>query len=233
MNRCSVWAVQPTALVNGRRQVIDDGPIPGTIDGPPHPRLRVLVADEQEIVHWGFRSLLTAQDWVERYLSAQTAEEAIELVRLHEPHVALVDVLVGEDSGAVLCRRLREICPRTRVLLMSRNGGITAQSARAAGAFGSVPKDWNAQDLSAAARMVALGMTVFAPDRESPGALLSERERQVLELIASGSTNREIADRLFLSPHTVKDHTSTLYKKVKAKNRADAIQRAQRLGLLG
>jgi two-component system response regulator DesR len=193
----------------------------------------VLVADEQEIIHWGFRSLLTSQDWVERYLAAQTAEEAVELVRGHEPHVAMVDVMVGEDSGAAICQRIREVCPRTRVLLMSRNGGITAQSARAAGAFGSVPKDWSAHDLAGAARMVALGMTVFAPDRDQPGTLLSERERQVLHLIAVGSTNREIAERLFLSPHTVKDHTSTLYKKVKAKNRADAIQRAQRLGLLG
>jgi DNA-binding NarL/FixJ family response regulator len=224
--------VHTTALVNGRTQPLDGGPA-SKLEAGPHPRLRVLVADEQEIVHWGFRSLLTAQDWVERYLSAQTAEEAIELVRLHEPHVALIDVLVGEDSGAVLCQRLREICPRTRVLLMSRNGGITAQSARAAGAFGSVPKDWSAQDLAGAARMVALGMTVFAPDRDNPGTLLSERERQVLHLVAAGATNREIAERLFLSPHTVKDHTSTLYKKVKAKNRADAIQRAQRLGLLG
>jgi DNA-binding NarL/FixJ family response regulator len=198
----------------------------------PHPRLRVLVADEQEIVHWGFRSLLTGEDWVERYLGAQTADEAIELARAHEPHVALVDVLVGEDSGAALCQQLREVCPRTRVLLMSRNGGISAQSARAAGAFGSVPKDWSAHDLAGAARMVALGMTVFAPERENQGTLLSERERQVLQLIAGGATNREIADRLFLSPHTVKDHTSTLYRKVKAKNRTDAIQRAQRLGLL-
>jgi two-component system response regulator DesR len=198
----------------------------------PHPRLRVLVADEQEIVHWGFRSLLTAQDWVERYLAAQTAEEAIELARQHEPHVGLIDVLVGEDSGAALCQRLREVCPRTRVLLMSRSGGISAQSARAAGAFGCVPKDWSANDLAGAARMVALGMTVFAPERDQPGTLLSERERQTLQLIASGATNREIAERLFLSPHTVKDHTSTLYRKLKAKNRADAIQRAQRLGLL-
>jgi len=201
--------------------------------GEPTVRLRVLVADEQEIVHWGFRSLLTAQDWVERYIGAQNAEEALELVRAHEPHVALVDVMVGDDSGAALCQRIREACPRTRVLLMARNGAITAQSARAAGAFGSVPKDWSAQDLASAARMVALGMTVFAPDREQPGTLLSERERQVLHLIAIGATNREIAERLFLSPHTVKDHTSTLYRKVKAKNRADAIQRAQRLGLLG
>jgi DNA-binding NarL/FixJ family response regulator len=231
MNRCSVCCVQTTALVNGRPQELSSGR-GGKRRAGPQQRLRVLVADEQEIVHWGFRSLLTAQDWVERYLSAQTAEEAIELVRLHEPHVALVDVLVGEDSGAAICQRMREVCPRTRVLLMARNGGITSQSARAAGAFGSVPKDWSAQDLAGAARMVALGMTVFAPDRDQPGALLSERERQVLQLIASGSTNREIAERLFISPHTVKDHASTLFRKIKAKNRADAIQRAQRLGLL-
>ena len=223
--------MQTTSLAEGRAKQQERGSDPKGRPEP-HPRLRVLVADEQEIVHWGFRSLLTAQDWVERYIGAQTGEETIELVRAHEPHVAMVDVMVGDDSGAALCQRIREVCPRTRVLLMSRNGAITAQSARAAGALGSVPKDWSAQDLASAARMVALGMTVFAPDREQPGALLSERERQVLHLIAIGSTNREIAERLFISPHTVKDHTSTLYRKVKAKNRADAIQRAQRLGLL-
>jgi DNA-binding NarL/FixJ family response regulator len=224
MNGCSVYAMTTASLVEERAK-------PKQRAEPPV-RLRVLVADEQEIVHWGFRSLLTAQDWVERYIGAQTAEEALELVRAHEPHVAMVDVMVGDDSGAALCQQIREACPRTRVLLMARNGAITGQSARAAGAFGSVPKDWSAQDLASAARMVALGMTVFAPDREQPGTLLSERERQVLHLIAIGATNREIAERLFLSPHTVKDHTSTLYRKVKAKNRADAIQRAQRLGLL-
>jgi DNA-binding NarL/FixJ family response regulator len=224
--------MQTTSLAEGRAKQHEKGPEERR-RAEPHPRLRVLVADEQEIVHWGFRSLLTAQDWVERYIGAQTAEETIELVRAHEPHVAMIDVMVGDDSGAAICQSIRDVCPRTRVLLMARNGGITAQSARAAGAFGSVPKDWSAQDLASAARMVALGMTVFAPDREQPGALLSERERQVLHLIAIGSTNREIAERLFLSPHTVKDHTSTLYRKVKAKNRADAIQRAQRLGLLG
>src|SRR5947208_1228566 len=63
--------------------------------------------------------------------------------------------------------------------------------------------------------------------------MLPARERQVLEMIASGSTNREIAERLFLSPHTVKDHTSALYRKIGARNRAQAILRAQRLGMLG
>ena len=74
-------------------------------------------------------------------------------------------------------------------------------------------------------------MTVFPPRHEQPSAPLSGREREVLSLMAGGATNKEIAARLFLSPHTVKEHTSALYKKLKARNRAEAVQRAERLGL--
>jgi two-component system response regulator DesR len=81
--------------------------------------------------------------------------------------------------------------------------------------------------------MVGLGMTVFAPSAQQPPNVLSDREWEVLQQIADGATNREIAERLYLSPHTVKDHTRTLYKKMKARNRAEAILRAQRMGLLG
>jgi two-component system response regulator DesR len=81
--------------------------------------------------------------------------------------------------------------------------------------------------------MVGLGMTMFPPRDEQPSPLLTEREREVLDLIAAGSTNREIAEQLYLSPHTIKEHTSTLYKKLRARNRAEAVQRAQRIGLLG
>jgi ATP/maltotriose-dependent transcriptional regulator MalT len=80
--------------------------------------------------------------------------------------------------------------------------------------------------------MVGLGMTMFVPTSEQPAPLLSEREREVLDLVAAGSTNREIAQALFLSPHTVKEHTSALYRKLGARNRAEAVQRAQRVGLL-
>jgi two-component system response regulator DesR len=81
--------------------------------------------------------------------------------------------------------------------------------------------------------MVGLGMTMFPPKVQQPAPLLSEREREVLDLIAAGSTNREIAEQLYLSPHTVKEHTSALYRKLRARNRAEAVQRAQRIGLLG
>jgi DNA-binding NarL/FixJ family response regulator len=80
---------------------------------------------------------------------------------------------------------------------------------------------------------VGQGMTVFAPTEELPAPLLTEREREVLDLIGAGSTNREIAQRLFLSPHTVKEHTSAVYRKLSARNRAEAVQKAQRMGLLG
>jgi DNA-binding NarL/FixJ family response regulator len=196
-------------------------------------RLRVLVVDDQEVVHWGFKMLLSRRTWVEGYCAAATIDEALELAAQEEPHVALVAAAVGLDSGAEVTRRLYEVSPETRVLLMASDGRVSSRAARAAGAYGFVPKHWPAQDIANAARMVGLGMTVFAPDAEAEQALLSERERQVLEMVAAGATNREIADRLFLSPHTIKDHTSTLYRKIGARNRAQAILRAQRLGILG
>jgi two-component system response regulator DesR len=118
------------------------------------------------------------------------------------------------------------------VLLISGAGGISPSAARAAGASGFVSKDWPAGDIASAVRMVGAGVTVFRPSANEGGVRLSERERQVLELIAGGATNREIAGSLYLSPHTVKEHTSTLYRKLGARNRADAVQRAQRGGLL-
>jgi DNA-binding NarL/FixJ family response regulator len=196
-------------------------------------RLRVLVVDDHDVVHWGFRVLLGQQDWVERCLAARTGAEALEHVRTFAPDVALVDLFLAGESGADLCASIRKASPSTRVLLISGSGRMSAAAARAAGASGFVSKDWDAGDVAAAVRMVGLGMTMFSPKSDQPEPLLTGREREVLDLIAEGSTNREIADRLFLSPHTVKEHTSALYRKLGARNRAEAVQRAQRVGLLG
>src|SRR5215467_985562 len=147
--------------------------------------------------------MLGEQPWVERCLSARNGDEAVALTQRYEPHVALVDLFVGQESGAEICERLRAISPQTNVLMISGAG-----------------------------RMVGLGMTVFRPHEAPAGPPLSEREREVLEAIASGATNREIAESLFLSPHTVKEHTSSLYRKLGVRNRAEAVQKAQRLGLI-
>jgi two-component system response regulator DesR len=195
-------------------------------------RLRVLVVDDHDVVHWGFRVLLAEQPWVERCLAARTGAEALALTRALSPHVALVDLFLVGESGAELCEAIRAESPETRVLLISGAGRMAPAAARAAGASGFISKDWDAREVVAAVKMVGFGMTMFAPKAEQPVPLLTEREREVLDLIAAGSTNREIAEELYLSPHTVKEHTSALYRKLHARNRAEAVQRAQRIGLL-
>jgi DNA-binding NarL/FixJ family response regulator len=195
-------------------------------------KLRVLVVDDHDVVHWGFRVLLGEQPWVERCLAARTGDEALRLLATLRPDVALVDLFLAGESGADVCDSIRKASPSTRVLLISGAGRMSPAAARAAGASGFVSKDWEAREVARAVRMVGIGMTVFEPTAEQPAPMLSEREREVLDLIAAGSTNREIAEQLFLSPHTVKEHTSAVYRKLRARNRAEAVQRAQRIGLL-
>jgi DNA-binding NarL/FixJ family response regulator len=196
----------------------------------------VLVVDDHDVVHWGFRLMLTQQAWVERCVSAHTGAEAMALAARYRPHVALVDLFIGEESGAEVCERLRAAEPNTRVLLFSGAGEISPQAARAAGASGFAYKDWPARKIAGAVRLVGLGRTVFESSRAeaaSPAALgLSDRERAVLKLMASGATNPEIGEALHLSRHTVKEHSSAVYRKLGVRNRTEAVQRGQRLGLL-
>jgi DNA-binding NarL/FixJ family response regulator len=195
------------------------------------PRLRVLVVDDHDVVHWGFRLLLERQTWVERCVAVSGAGEAMEQARVLRPDVALIDLLLRGESGAELCEELHAALPDTRILLVSGVGSISPAVARAAGASGFVSKELGAGDIVKAVRMVALGMEVFGRDEER-AAPLSGREREVVVLIAAGATNREIAQRLYLSQHTVKEHTSAIYRKLGVRNRAEAVKRAQRLGII-
>jgi DNA-binding NarL/FixJ family response regulator len=195
-------------------------------------RMSVLVVDDHDVVHWGFRLMLTQQPWVERCLSAHSGAEALELARRYRPHVALVDLFIGAESGAEICEQLRAAEPNTRVLLFSGAGEISPHAAKAAGASGFAYKHWPARQIAGAVRLVGLGRTMFKRDDQTGALGLTERERDVLEQMASGSTNPEIGAALHLSPHTVKEHTSALYRKLGVRNRTEAVQRAQRLGLL-
>jgi DNA-binding NarL/FixJ family response regulator len=193
--------------------------------------LRVLVVDDHDVVQWGFRLLLERQRWVERCLAASECGEAVEICRRVKPGVALVDMLLGTESGAEVCEKIRTASPTTRVLLISGAGVISPFVARSAGASGFISKDWSAVDVVKAVRMVSLGSEVFAEGArlDSP---LSGREQEVLSLIAGGATNKEIAAHLHLSPHTVKEHTSAIYRKLGVRNRAEATRQAQRLKIL-
>ena len=156
--------------------------------------LRVLIVDDHAVVQWGFKLLLGRQRWVERCVVASDPEEALEAAERLQPDVALVDLFLGERSGAELCEALRGVSPETRMLLISGVGWISPQAAqdgrapRASSPRTGAPTRW-----SSAVRMVGRGMTVFGRQEEGPATPLTAREREVLTLIASGATNREIA----------------------------------------
>jgi DNA-binding NarL/FixJ family response regulator len=195
-------------------------------------KLAVLIVDDHEIVHWGFRLILSREAWVSRCIGAGTPAAAIELTRRYEPNVALVDLMLGDAMGADVCEQIRQVSPSTRILLMSGSGRIGVRAALSVGASGFIPKDRPSAEIVAALHAVGRGRTMFATQPEAPMSGLSPRERDVLALVASGATNREIASTVHLSPHTVKEHLTSLYRKLGARNRTDAVQRAQRRGLL-
>lgn len=194
-------------------------------------RTKVLLVDERDVVQLGFRQLLTAEPWVEDLLGAHSPHEALSLARRHAPGVAIVGTSIPGPAAIDLCERLTTESSDIRVLLLT-DRLLSKRRARAAGASGVVPSTWHGGEIAGAARTVALGMSLFAPEAENAPRILTPRELEVLELIGAGATNREIAAQLTLSPNTVKEHASALYRKVRARNRAEAIVRAQELGLL-
>jgi two-component system response regulator DesR len=197
-------------------------------------RLRVLVVDEQEIVTWGFRLLLTRAPWVERCVTAVTGEQARAYARRFGPHVALVNLFVNDEPGVSVARAIRELSPPTRVILMSDSGKIAHKAVRAAGAAGYLSKGWRPEDLACAVRVVGLGLNLTPPREEETNGSerLSRRERDVLTLIAQGATNAEIGKALSLSLHTVKQHASAIFHKLGARNRAEAVQHGEMLGYI-
>lgn len=203
------------------------------VESAPDRRLQVLVVDDHDVVHWGLRIMLDRLPWVQRALSARTGAEALKIASAHEIDLALIDLFVGTESGAEICERLHLVRPRVKVLLISGAGQISSRAAASCGANGFVTKDQRGGDLVRAVQMVAQGMSVFEhEDAVAPRSELSSREREVLALLTAGATNREIASRLQLSPHTIKEYTSALYRKLEVRNRIQAARRGEQLGLI-
>jgi DNA-binding NarL/FixJ family response regulator len=191
---------------------------------------RVLVVDPHELIGWGLRAVLCGQPWVERCIPVRSAQAALDVAGRYDPHLALVALRVGRTPGLELVRVLRAAHPHLCAALLTHADEAPDGEARAAGASGLVSIGWPAADVVAGVRTLLSGGTLFPA--EMAQRRLSRREREVLGLLVTGATNREMGAHLALSPETIKDHTISLYRKLGARNRADAIHRAQRLGLL-
>lgn len=194
----------------------------------------VLVVDDHEVALWGFEQLLSTIPWIDKIYTAGGPDQALQTLSNVSPDVAIIDLYLGRESGLNLCRQIRDICPETRILLISGAAHVSEGVARGAGASGFVGKEWSNVEIGHAIRVIARGGKIFAdaPLHSSPRADLSERELEVLQHVAEGLSNKEIAEKLSLSVNTVKDYVERVFRKLRARNRADAVAKAQRLGLV-
>lgn len=193
---------------------------------------RVLIVDENELIQAGLRSSLDDAPWVATCFLAGSVDEALHVVRRHQPQVVLVSASLGERSGPELCRWLKDRMPHIKVVLMSGEGRIPGALAASLGAVGALSKHMPRRAIVGALRCVAEGSRVFPKGAQAPQVQLSRRELDVLQHLAMGLSNPETARRLNLSRHTVKQHTSAVYRKLGVPNRAAAAIRAQELGLV-
>ena len=205
---------------------------------------RVFLLDDHEVVRRGLRELFEAEDDLEVVGEAATAEEALARVPALRPDVAVLDVRLPDGDGVEVCRDLRSGMPELKCLMLTSFADDEALfSAILAGASGYVLKQVKGSDLVSAVRRVAAGGSLLDPaltrqvmDRlrgekveDERLARLTTQERKILELIADGKTNRNIADELFLAEKTVKNYVSNLLAKMGFSRRTEAAVYAARL----
>jgi DNA-binding NarL/FixJ family response regulator len=207
--------------------------------------IRILLADDHALVRQGFRMILDAQSDMEVLGEAANGREAIELGEKLQPDVVVMDVAMPELNGIEATRRLIASSPRTRVLALSmhKDSAYVREILRA-GARGYLLKDSNEADLLAAVRAVAKGEGYLSPGVSDavltdyrrhvtdPLDLLTSREREVLQLIAEGKTNKEIATSLTLSVYTVEAHRGRVMEKLNLHSTGELVRFALRSGLI-
>jgi len=214
------------------------------------PRLRILLADDHTVVRQGLRKVLEARPDMEVVAEAGDGREAVRQAEEHKPDVAIVDVAMPLLNGIEAVRQITRKVPGTRLLVLSMHAdeAYVTQMLRA-GAAGYLLKDSADVDLLQAVEAVSVGKSFFSPaiarviaddyvrqlaDRGITDRyeLLSEREREIFQLIAEGKTNKEIAALLFLSPSTVDTHRSRIMEKLDVHSAAEIVLYAVRKGVI-
>ena len=210
--------------------------------------LRVLIADDHPLFRHGLSALLSASSDFEVVGEATTGEEAIELAAKLQPDVILMDIQMPGVNGIEATRSIVHTSPQIRILMITMlDDDASVFTAMKAGARGYVLKDAQKADMFQAIHAVGRGEAIFSPAIATrlidffsalrpvapPQAFpeLTGREREILTLIAQGHNNTEIATRLFLSPHTVRNYVSNIFSKLQVADRAQAIIRAREAGL--
>lgn len=208
-------------------------------------KMRILLADDHSVVRQGFRMILSAQPDFEVVAEAANGREAVEMAEKTKPDVVVIDVSMPELNGIEATRRIMAANDRIRVLALSMHrDSVYVREILRAGAVGYLLKDAVENDFLNAVRAVARGEGYLSPavadavlvdyrkHVKDPIDLLSSREREVLQMIAEGKTNKEIANILNLSVYTVEAHRGRIMEKLNLHSGSELVRFALRHGLI-
>ena len=210
--------------------------------------MRVLLADDHALVRQGIRSLLEKLDDIEVVGEVSDGREAVELSKTLQPDIVFMDIAMPGLNGLEAVTRMKKECPTTCVIMLSMHAGEEYfQQALDSGATGYLLKDADRVELELAIRTVIRGDTYLTPTvakyavdayrqrkegEQGPLACLSSRQREILQLIAEGYANKEIAQRLDLSPRTVETHRAELMERLNIRDVPGLVKMALRTGLI-
>ena len=209
--------------------------------------VHVLIADDHKLFRAGLRALLNLFPEIQVTGEASTGEEAIAQAEALQPDIILMDIQMPGINGIEATRRIVQTSPSTGVIVVTMfEDDSSVFSAMRAGARGYILKEAGEEEVLRAIRAVAQGEAIFSPSiarrlvhfftrphlaSDPVFPELTEREREILDLIARGDSNAGIAQRLVLSPHTVRNHISNIFSKLQVADRAEAIIRAREAGM--
>jgi DNA-binding NarL/FixJ family response regulator len=209
--------------------------------------VRLLLADDHEVVRRGLRTLLEMQPGWQVVAEAVTGREAVEQVRALKPHVAIVDMSMPELNGLEATRKILKLAPRTQVLILTQHESEQmVQAFLAAGAHGYLMKSDAARDLVAAVDSVRQGRPFFTSKVaqmvlegylaslavNSPRNVLTPSECQIVQLLAEGNSNKQVASTLKIAVKTVETHRAHIMRKLKLRSVSDLVHYAVRNNML-
>lgn len=210
--------------------------------------LRIILAEDHALVRAGFRALLQSLEGIEVVAEAENGTEALELIERHIPDVVLMDIAMPGLNGLEATARATKSTPEVKVIILSMhaNEEYVLQSLRA-GARGYLLKDAGLSELQLALDSVASGQTFLSPaiskhvidayvertsNKLEPFSILTSRQREILQLIAEGTTTKEIAQKLGVSVKTIETHRTQLMARLDIHDLAGLVRYAIRLGLI-
>ena len=202
-------------------------------------KIKIMLVDDHAIVRMGLASILGTKKDLEVVGDAEDGAAAVRKAQKLHPDVVLMDIVMPEMDGAMATAEIRRLLPNTRVLILTSFGEADGIAhALNAGASGALMKNIDYSELVEAIRSVAAGKSVIAPEirkmlRESPPVPeLTERQREILLSMSRGLTDADIALQLQLTPNSVREHITTIFSKLGAANKTEAVAIALRKHLL-